>query len=664
MDTPTTYPPHPIPSHSFYATKADVKRKDNVVTEKTRRSERAAATSFADYIKSLKIKIDISACASTEERERVVQLANRTNQFNFTTERIQNFPAEPLEVAVARVKDKHGDYGLVGVLIFDATSDADVLTLSNFMMSCRVLGRGVEQRMMAKLGEIAKERGKKSVAVKIAPTEKNVPARNFLAAFELMPEGGAEAASSAVFDANKVAQVVFDPEHAKKSLAEYETKQAEKVAAAASLESSGGKILPETDGETAGAVVLSYHEIAMQLAKDEVQHMSKSKSKGEEKRAAGGGGGGAASKSEILQKVIASVLGEKAGEAAAEANGKKTSLMQLGLDSLNAVHIMSELKEYPGIDDLPDLADFLRMPNFAAWLNMLQGGKGGQPKPLAKCIFHAVVGEDPDLPPLVLHHPMSGLTGAWNKFVRKMGTERDIFTVENPYYSGMVELRTPLSEVVRLQVDAILEAVGERQFLYGSYSGGAVYALDALHQLQVLGRRPLLFFSVDGMTPIAPWQLGDMVSVYAPPVYYCCCCWACCGACKCCNESSLKASSMERGAEGAPRLMVMDRENSFMMNAMGMEDANDEMTGFGSVAKDMYDVSLRAEGELMDPCHGRMRHSQRPRSRAPTATLLPTRVEQFYRIGYPEGSPVLEDPHPFKEVTAACGPGYMAQVKA
>ena len=589
------------------------------MTEKTRRSERAAATSFADYIKSLKIKIEISACASADEMERVVQLANRTNQFNFTTERIQNFPAEPLEVVVARVSDKHGDYGLVGVLIFDAASDADVLTLSNFMMSCRVLGRGVEQRMMAKLGEIAKEHGKKSIAIKIVPTEKNVPARNFLSAFKLMPEGGSEAAASAIFDADKVANVVFDPDHAQKSLAEYETKQSEKMTAALAADEAERKVLPAPS--TSGAGELSYHEIAIKLAKDEVEHASTTKSKGDGKKTVGGDD--STSKAEILQKVIASVLGEKAGKVAAE--DKTASLMQLGLDSLNAVQIMSELKEYPGIDELPGLADFLRMPTFSAWLDMLQGRKDGRPKHLAKCIFHAVVGEDPELPPLVLHHPMSGLTGAWNKFVRKMGSERDIFTVENPYYSGMVELRTPLSEVVRVQVDAILEAIGDRQFVYGSYSGGAVYALDALHQLKVLGRRPLLFFSVDGMTPIAPWQLGDMISVYVPPLYYCCCCWACCGAYRCCSESSIKNAGRERGAEGAPRLMVMDRENTFMMNSMGMEDANDEMPGFDSVAKDMYD---------------------------------------FYRIGYPEGSPVLEDPHPFKEVTAACGPGYMSQVKA
>src|SRR5439155_13113318 len=61
-----------------------------------------------------------------------------------------------------------------------AESQADVLLADTFLLSCRVLGRGVEHRMAAELGRIAREGGLRCVRMRVDTTARNTPARKFL----------------------------------------------------------------------------------------------------------------------------------------------------------------------------------------------------------------------------------------------------------------------------------------------------------------------------------------------------------------------------------------------------------------------------------------------------------------------------------------------------
>ena len=115
---------------------------------------------------------------------RVSELTQRTNQFNLTTVRRSEAEVQKLcrlrewECLVVHVKDRFGDYGLVGVIIFEVDSDA--IIVDTFLLSCRSLGRGVEHQMLVRLGEIARERELDSIKVPYMPTQKNRPAHDFL----------------------------------------------------------------------------------------------------------------------------------------------------------------------------------------------------------------------------------------------------------------------------------------------------------------------------------------------------------------------------------------------------------------------------------------------------------------------------------------------------
>jgi amino acid adenylation domain-containing protein/FkbH-like protein/non-ribosomal peptide synthase protein (TIGR01720 family) len=173
-----------------------------------------SSATFADFISGLGLQVQLFA-PSPEHLPRVAQLTQRTNQFNNTT--IRRTEAEvkrmlssgAFECLAVEASDRFGDYGLVGVVFSEARGDA--LWIDTVLMSCRALGRGVEHRVLARLGEIALARDLTRIRIPFARTAKNQPLRQFL------EEVGARAADpsseSSVFelDAGTAAGVIFDP---------------------------------------------------------------------------------------------------------------------------------------------------------------------------------------------------------------------------------------------------------------------------------------------------------------------------------------------------------------------------------------------------------------------------------------------------------------------
>jgi FkbH-like protein len=141
------------------------------------------AQSAGHFLDTLELRVRVETL-TPDHLPRTAQLTQRTNQFNFTTirrteQQIQNLIAEgSFACRTVDVSDRFGDYGLTGVVLFGIEDDA--LVIDTFLLSCRVLGRGVEHRVMAALGEEAIGRGLSFLVAKLEPTSKNQPARDFL----------------------------------------------------------------------------------------------------------------------------------------------------------------------------------------------------------------------------------------------------------------------------------------------------------------------------------------------------------------------------------------------------------------------------------------------------------------------------------------------------
>ncbi len=141
------------------------------------------AASLEDFIHSLELKVDITEMQATQ-LPRVAELVQRTNQFNLTGRRRRAGEIEALcssgqlRCLVIHVRDRFGDYGLVGVLLLRPR--LSVLEVDTFLVSCRMLGRGVEYAMVRHLGRLAQHSAVPTVALIYRKTQRNAPARDFL----------------------------------------------------------------------------------------------------------------------------------------------------------------------------------------------------------------------------------------------------------------------------------------------------------------------------------------------------------------------------------------------------------------------------------------------------------------------------------------------------
>jgi FkbH-like protein len=109
---------------------------------------------------------------------RVTQLLNKTNQFNTTTLRrteaeVAALAADPDALALQfRLLDKFGDNGIVSVMLL-VPAEGGALELVNWVMSCRVFGRQLEEEALNILAEAARARGVSEIRARFVPTGKN-----------------------------------------------------------------------------------------------------------------------------------------------------------------------------------------------------------------------------------------------------------------------------------------------------------------------------------------------------------------------------------------------------------------------------------------------------------------------------------------------------------
>ena len=171
------------------------------------------SVSLKDFVKGLQLRVEITQ-ATEDQLGRVSQQTFRTNQFNFTTIRrseneIKDFlRREHATCLVAHVLDRFGDYGLVGVLMFEA--EADRYKVDTLLLSCRVLGRGVEHALVSWLGWRAVKEGKRFVEFTYLSTGKNFPALEFMTS--IGDEYRNEAGTSWTFPAECLASVEYNPD--------------------------------------------------------------------------------------------------------------------------------------------------------------------------------------------------------------------------------------------------------------------------------------------------------------------------------------------------------------------------------------------------------------------------------------------------------------------
>ena len=137
-----------------------------------------SAESMDDFLRGLNMTA-VYGPFTAVDYARVVQLINKTNQFNTTTRRyagdeVARIMEDPDSMTLQfRLLDRVGDNGLVSTMILRPAEDDETLEIENWVMSCRVFGRELEFEAMNVAVEAARERGARAFVAGYIPTAKN-----------------------------------------------------------------------------------------------------------------------------------------------------------------------------------------------------------------------------------------------------------------------------------------------------------------------------------------------------------------------------------------------------------------------------------------------------------------------------------------------------------
>lgn len=168
--------------HSTSISKEDRARTEMYSIEKQRILSKNEFSNLEDWLMSIDIKVKCEPLHS-DNLQRVLQLLNKTNQLNLSTFRYTEKELVERSIDVQNktfafyAKDNFGDAGLIGVLSFSIENER--LNICDFVLSCRVIGRKIEETMISVAINFANQHRCTSVIAKYIPTEKNKPCFDF-----------------------------------------------------------------------------------------------------------------------------------------------------------------------------------------------------------------------------------------------------------------------------------------------------------------------------------------------------------------------------------------------------------------------------------------------------------------------------------------------------
>jgi FkbH-like protein len=177
-----------------------LKRTSYYRADQARQAAESSAEDIESFLRSLEMTarvgpIDLSTL------ERSVQLIHRSNQFNLTTRRHSTAEVQAMIAdshwltRTVSLRDRFGDNGLISVVL--ARIEDHVLEIDTWLMSCRVLKRGVEQFLLDRLVEFARSNGILAIRGHYIPTPKNALVRDHYAGLGFARLDGDDSGGSA-----------------------------------------------------------------------------------------------------------------------------------------------------------------------------------------------------------------------------------------------------------------------------------------------------------------------------------------------------------------------------------------------------------------------------------------------------------------------------------
>jgi amino acid adenylation domain-containing protein/FkbH-like protein len=472
---------------------AEDARRGEMYRETRQREElRAQAGSLADFIAGLNLKIQIAPMLP-DQLTRVAQLTQRTNQFNITT--IRRTEAEILqlkpgidgaapqaggtEILTVTVSDRFGDYGLVGAMICEPAAES--LDVETLLLSCRVLGRGVEHQMLARAGHLALEQGKRSVKVHFHPSAKNKPALDFLqsvgAEFKQALNGG----FVYVFPAEFAAKVKFEPANGAEGSAE---------TAATESKSEGLLASPAPKGRGAGldrcrAIAMEFNDAGR--IHEAIEGIAEVRAVAPDNYVA--------PRTEIEKQLCE--LWEKLLHI--ERVGVTDNFFELGGHSLLAVRLFAELEKLTG-RKLP-LVTLFQAPTVEELAQLVDGSKGSR----GRSVLVPVQPKGTRAPLFLVHGAGGDVLWGYANLAKHMHAEQPIYGIKSRGQIGLDEF-DHIEDMARFYLEEVRALQPHGPYFLGGYCFGGNVAYEMARQLHSQGERVAKLLLIDASPSNAGYE--------------------------------------------------------------------------------------------------------------------------------------------------------------
>ncbi len=160
----------------------DFERTNLYLAENERNKLKSELNSIDDWLKSLKTVVTIETL-NNQNLQRAAQLLNKTNQMNLSSRRLTEkellawMNQKDHKLWTFRVADKFSDSGLTGIISIEVENNTTQIV--DFILSCRVMGRKIEEVMLIHVVEYSKKIGADKIVAPYIPTQKNKPCFDF-----------------------------------------------------------------------------------------------------------------------------------------------------------------------------------------------------------------------------------------------------------------------------------------------------------------------------------------------------------------------------------------------------------------------------------------------------------------------------------------------------
>jgi FkbH-like protein len=461
-------------------TDEDTRRTTMYRENAARQQSEESATDIAAFIASLGVVVDIDPPAEAEW-PRLAQLTQRTSQFNFTTGRrseaeLRALQSDGKSILRIRVRDRFGDYGIVGLAIAAAADDS--LVVDTFLLSCRVLGRGVEHTILRRLGEMAKTQGLGFVDLICIATSKNEPARAFAdsVAAKFRNEEGVRVVYRIPPDA--ALAMAHRPGHDPEAVIEARNSEERKGAlpSAPSAADRSDRYARLARKLVSGASVLQ----ALRTDTSDVRRLP----------------GNAAPATTDTERVLLQLWGEFLGISGL---GVEDDYGALGGTSLIAARLFAETGRRFGVRlPLTAILEFPTVRTLAAHLD----GKQGEGGPGLVALKRGGSRN------LFLVHDGDGETLLYVNLARRMPDDLAVFGIEPRHIRGIPLAHGSIEDMAGTYVQVVRERQPEGPYLLGGMCAGGVIAYEMAAQLERAGEEVALVVILDAAAPRAARRRG------------------------------------------------------------------------------------------------------------------------------------------------------------